>query len=182
MATEDALSFRAESLAEIENRQKRYPATTVKKANEWAGRVYAEKLKLSSGDELRAKRMVESIALSKRKTSSYAHEKQFWQAVLDWTNKKYFDIPTSRGGGGFGKMKAPKFKLPKNKCRKRLSKGVRFDRRSLRWIQSGSAYLLVGCPKGKYDASIDVCLVGTRAYEQVKGTKSGSCPRGFKRK
>lgn len=86
------------------------------------------------------------------------------------------------GSTALGNMKAPKFKLPQNKCRKRLSKNIRFDRRSLRWIQSGSAYLLVGCPKGKYDASIDVCLVGTRAYEQVKAAKGGACPRGFKRK
>lgn len=79
-------------------------------------------------------------------------------------------------------MKAPKFTLPKNKCRKRLSKNIKFDRRSLRWVQSGSAYLLVGCPQGKYDASVDVCLVGTRAYEQVKSAKGNSCPRGFKKK
>lgn len=39
------------------------------------------------------------------------------------------------------------------------------DKRSLRWKQSGKAWVLVGCPNGKWQASKKRCRVGTRAAE-----------------
>lgn len=38
-----------------------------------------------------------------------------------------------------------------------------FDPRSFRTIARGSVYLVIGCPKGKWDAKRKRCRVGTKA-------------------
>ena len=59
-------------------------------------------------------------------------------------------------------------------CEKKLAAKKRFDRRSFRWKKSGKAWLLIGCPKGKWKAKKQVCAVGTRAYAILSPT-NGSC-------
>lgn len=48
-------------------------------------------------------------------------------------------------------------------CERSMAPKRRFDRRSFRWRQSGSAWVLVGCPKGKFRRKR--CRVGLRAYK-----------------
>ena len=73
--------------------------------------------------------------------------------------------------------KKPAFKLPKSKCVKRYRKKSEFAKGSFRYIKRGSLYLLVGCPKGKWNKKTKRCRVGTRAFESMKATKKGRCPR-----
>jgi len=54
---------------------------------------------------------------------------------------------------------------------------TKFDRRSFRWKKSGKAFVLVGCPKGKWKPRTETCATGTRAYEILVRT-SGSCRVG----
>jgi hypothetical protein len=50
-----------------------------------------------------------------------------------------------------------------------------FDRRSIRTIYRGKAKMLVGCPKGQWQASRQQCKVGTRAHEIIT---PGRCRHG----
>lgn len=45
--------------------------------------------------------------------------------------------------------------------RERIKAPAYFDRRSLRIIQRGTHKLIVGCPRGKYDAKAERCTTGT---------------------
>lgn len=40
----------------------------------------------------------------------------------------------------------------------------RFAKKSLRWKKSGRAWVMIGCPSGKYTARSESCRVGTRAH------------------
>lgn len=51
-----------------------------------------------------------------------------------------------------------------------------FDPRSFRWAQSGSAWVLVGCPLGRWRGGR--CQVGMRAHVILKTEKSRRCARG----
>lgn len=51
-----------------------------------------------------------------------------------------------------------------------------FDARSFRYIPRGKNWLLIGCPKGKWDDRTNSCKVGTRAYKVLK--KTDRCPVG----
>jgi hypothetical protein len=53
-----------------------------------------------------------------------------------------------------------------------------FDRRSFRWKKSGQAWVLVGCPRGKFRRG--VCADGTRAHKVLAPTDGYRCPRGRK--
>lgn len=55
-----------------------------------------------------------------------------------------------------------------------------FDPRSFRWIKRGTTRLLVGCPKGKWDAKRGRCKVGTKARAVLRKAPNGSCRVGRK--
>ncbi len=69
----------------------------------------------------------------------------------------------------------PKFRIPEKKCKRTIEPKEAFDRRSFRWVKSGEGRILIGCPKGKWDARSESCRVGTRAHEVVVAQKSGHC-------
>lgn len=63
-------------------------------------------------------------------------------------------------------------------CRMRIADPIGFDPRSmrLRKVKEG-VKMIVGCPKGKYDAILQRCEVGTRPQSLLKRkTKKGTCP------
>jgi len=62
-------------------------------------------------------------------------------------------------------------------CKKVVAPKTKFDRRSFRWRRSGKAFVLVGCPKGKWKPQTEKCGVGTRAHE-VLVRASGACRVG----
>ena len=75
-----------------------------------------------------------------------------------------------------------RFKLPKNKCKKVLSKRP-YAKRSPRWIKRKSTYLLIACPRGKWNAKTERCKVGTFAVEEVKASRKGAaCPVGYRKR
>lgn len=55
-----------------------------------------------------------------------------------------------------------------------------FDKRSFRWVQRGiqSNWILIGCPKGKWDAKKKTCKVGTRAHKVLVRARGGRCRVG----
>lgn len=74
-------------------------------------------------------------------------------------------------------------------CERRVAPASAFDRRSFRWKRSGSAWVLVGCPRGEWDprATIVVrgrrvrgrCRVGTRAHRVLSPAPArGACRKG----
>lgn len=73
-----------------------------------------------------------------------------------------------------------RFHLPKNKCKKTLSRR-KAAKGSFRWKKQGSKFLLIACPRGKYDAKKKLCRVSTFAVEVVTKAKSKMCPRSFKK-
>lgn len=73
-----------------------------------------------------------------------------------------------------------RFKLPKSKCERILAPKSGFAPRSFRWIKTGKAFLLIGCPKGEWMPRAKRCKVGTRAHAEVKAAR-GRCARGSRR-
>lgn len=65
-------------------------------------------------------------------------------------------------------------------CERREAPKGRFDRRSFRWKKSGRAFVLVGCPRGEWNARAGRCKVGTRAYKILAPAPRGRCPTGRK--
>lgn len=65
-------------------------------------------------------------------------------------------------------------------CERQLASKRSFAKPSFRWKQSGRAWLLVGCPRGKWKPRAQRCTVGLRAYKLLKPS-SGSCPTGQQR-
>ena len=65
-------------------------------------------------------------------------------------------------------------------CEAQLAARRSLDPRSFRWIKSGKAKLLVGCPRGSWLARKQRCKVGTRAYKKLVPA-DGACPRGQRR-
>ena len=55
---------------------------------------------------------------------------------------------------------------------------ARFDPRSFRYKQSGSAWILVGCPKGHYRPKRRRCDVGLRAHKILARAPRGACRVG----
>ncbi len=75
-----------------------------------------------------------------------------------------------------------RFKLPKSKCERILEPKGSFAPRSFRWIKSGRAFLLIGCPAGEWMPRAKRCRVGTRAHAEVLAARKGKrCPAGSKR-
>ena len=63
-------------------------------------------------------------------------------------------------------------------CKRVLAPKSAFDRRSFRWVRSGKAWVLTGCPRGKWKG--DRCSVGLKAHELLVKS-SGRCAVGEKR-
>lgn len=76
-----------------------------------------------------------------------------------------------------------KFRLPKNKCKKVLSKR-KYAKGSARWKKvSKSTILLIACPVGKWNVRTKRCKVGTFAVEEVKPSRKGAaCPTGYRKR
>lgn len=54
-----------------------------------------------------------------------------------------------------------------------------FDKRSFRWVQRGKNWILVGCPKGSWQARKKRCKVGTRAHKVlVRAPRGKRCKIG----
>lgn len=99
-----------------------------------------------------------------------------------------FDMPTRRAAarqmarefetsyktGDFGR-------LGRSFCKEIVEPKRAFDPRSFRWLKRGKAKVLIGCPKGKWDARAERCKVGTRAHVVERPTKGSRCPRGQRR-
>ena len=78
-------------------------------------------------------------------------------------------------------MKRPR-KIRGSFCTAVLEPKSRFDKRSFRWKKSkrGRAWMLIGCPRGKWNAKTEQCTGGTRIHELMTRS-SGSCPVGERR-
>jgi len=57
-------------------------------------------------------------------------------------------------------------------CEVQAAPRATFAPQSFRWIRSGKARVLIGCPKGEWKRNR--CAVGTRAYKVLVPTK-GTC-------
>jgi hypothetical protein len=78
-------------------------------------------------------------------------------------------------------------------CEEKLAAKSQFDPRSFRYKKSGKAWLLIGCPKGKWDPKGYVTLktgkrqrgrckaASTRAYTLLVPARARRCPAGSKR-
>jgi hypothetical protein len=76
---------------------------------------------------------------------------------------------------------ATKKKIVGSFCKRTAHPKSSFDERSFRWKQSGRAWLLVGCPKGKWQPRNERCSVGTKAFEILSPAKIGKrCSVGRK--
>jgi len=50
-------------------------------------------------------------------------------------------------------------------CERQLAPAGDFDRRSFRYKKSGTSWLLIGCPQGKWQPRKKRCRVGTRGHK-----------------
>ena len=66
-------------------------------------------------------------------------------------------------------------------CEERVAPKTKFDRRSFRYKKSGKAWILIACPRGKWNAKTDRCKVGTRAHKVLAPAHGRTCPIGSKR-
>lgn len=67
-------------------------------------------------------------------------------------------------------------------CERTVTPISKLDKKSLRWKEvpansQGSSWLIVGCPKGKFNSKKQICKVGTKAYKILTPTK-GRCKVG----
>lgn len=76
---------------------------------------------------------------------------------------------------------ARKRKMKGTFCEERLAPKTQFDKRSFRYKKSGKAWVLVACPKGKWNTKAARCRVGMRAHKLLAPPKGKSCPIGAKR-
>lgn len=67
-------------------------------------------------------------------------------------------------------------------CEETVTPKRDFDSRSFRWKRTGSAWLMIGCPRGKWNPTEQYCRVGTRAHTVLTPTnKRKQCPAGAHR-
>lgn len=62
-----------------------------------------------------------------------------------------------------------------NYCRDRQAPPSRFDRRSFRTVSRGDVRIVVGCPRGKWNARRGRCTVGLRAQTILRPLSSAKC-------
>jgi len=73
-----------------------------------------------------------------------------------------------------------KRKMKGSFCERSVEPKGAFDKRSFRYKKSGSAWLLLGCPKGYWQPRNQQCAVGTRAHKLLSPAKK-RCSTGSKR-
>lgn len=66
-------------------------------------------------------------------------------------------------------------------CEEKISVKSKFDKRSFRYKKSGKAWLIIGCPRGKWNTKTKRCKVGTRAHKLLAPPRGHACPVGAKR-
>lgn len=67
-------------------------------------------------------------------------------------------------------------------CEEALAPRRDFESSSFRWKRTGSAWLLVGCPKGDWNKTEQWCRVPTRGYRLLSPTSTRKrCPTGSRR-
>lgn len=66
-------------------------------------------------------------------------------------------------------------------CEERIASKSAFDKRSFRYKKSGSAWVIIACPRGQWNAKRKRCKVGTRAHKLLAPSHGRSCPIGSKR-
>lgn len=76
---------------------------------------------------------------------------------------------------------ARKRKMKGTFCEEKLASKGKFDKRSFRYKKSGKAWVLIACPKGKWNMKTQRCRVGTRAQKVLAPSHGRSCPVGSKR-
>jgi len=65
-------------------------------------------------------------------------------------------------------------------CKVRKVSPGKFDPRSFRVVKSGRVQIVIGCPKGKWNARKRRCRVGTQAQSvryPLRDPKCRACPR-----
>ncbi|HLA89209.1 MAG TPA: hypothetical protein VJL28_02110 [Gemmatimonadaceae bacterium] len=77
-------------------------------------------------------------------------------------------------------MPARRKKIRGTYCERKEAPKSRFDKRSFRWKKSGKSWILIGCPRGKWNAKTERCKVGTRAHKIMTKAPKGACPVGRK--
>lgn len=63
-------------------------------------------------------------------------------------------------------------------CERTVNPRRAFARASFRWKRSGRAWVLIGCPRGKWKPRAERCTVGTRAHKLLAPAPAGACPTG----
>jgi hypothetical protein len=76
---------------------------------------------------------------------------------------------------------ARKRKIKGKFCEEKVAVKTKFDKRSFRYKKSGKTWVIIGCPKGKWNAKAKRCKVGTRAHKLLAPRHGTSCPIGAKR-
>lgn len=66
-------------------------------------------------------------------------------------------------------------------CERQIVAKSRFAKESFRYKKSGAAWVLIGCPKRRWDARVARCRVGMRAYKVLAPAPSGRCSTDTKR-
>ena len=66
-------------------------------------------------------------------------------------------------------------------CEEQIALKTSFDKRSFRYKKSGKSWVIIGCPKGKWNAKRKRCRAGTRAHKLLARRHGNSCPIGAKR-
>ncbi len=66
-------------------------------------------------------------------------------------------------------------------CERTVAPKRAFEPTSFRYKKSGKTWVVVGCPRGSFDAARERCLVGTRAHTIMTPATGGRCPAGAHR-
>ena len=69
-------------------------------------------------------------------------------------------------------------KLRGSFCKTVKAPKTAFDKRSFRWKKSGKAWVLVGCPKGKWSPKSATCKTGSMRAHEVSGARERIVQRG----
>jgi hypothetical protein len=76
---------------------------------------------------------------------------------------------------------ARKRKIKGSFCERSLAAKTKFAKGSFRYKKSGKAWLIIGCPVGKWNAKTKHCKVGTRGHKLLAPSHGKACAVGTKR-
>jgi len=126
--------------------------------------------------------MIGDTSTTSTETSKKTHEALGVVIILGMTLAIY--VPAyirAKRRGDLGGYMARKRKMKGTFCEETATAKSKFDKRSFRYKKSGKAWILIGCPKGKWNAKSQRCRVGTRAHKVLAPSHGGSCPVGSRR-